>query len=134
MPKTRDRSRRRAAKRAGFRSAFEQEVYNDALANGGSIEFEPKDAVIEYQPKPKKYKPDFRLANGIIVETKGRFTVFDRQKHLRIKEQHPDLDLRFVLMYDNKLDKRSDTTYSEWCEKMGFKWAMKRIPKGWLNE
>ena len=33
----------------------------------------------------RTYTPDFVLANGIIVETKGRFITSDRQKHLMIK-------------------------------------------------
>ena len=37
----------------------------------------------------RMYTPDFVLPNGIIIETKGRFTVADRRKHLLIKKQHP---------------------------------------------
>ena len=44
----------------------------------------------------RTYTPDFLLPNGIIIETKGRFTPEDRRKHLLIKKQHPDLDIRFV--------------------------------------
>jgi N-acetylmuramoyl-L-alanine amidase len=36
------------------------------------------------------------LPNGIIIESKGRFLTADRQKHLLIKQQHPQLDIRFV--------------------------------------
>ena len=36
----------------------------------------------------RSYTPDFVInSNGIIVETKGRFTPADRRKHLKIKEQ-----------------------------------------------
>ena len=49
------------------------------------------------QPEKKRsYTPDFWLPNNIVVETKGFFTVQDRQKHIWIKEQYPKLDLRFV--------------------------------------
>jgi hypothetical protein len=83
----------------------------------------------------RTYTPDFVLANGIIVETKGRFITSDRQKHLMIKEQHPDLDIRFVFSNPNsKLYKGSKTTYADWCNKHGFKWAKEEIPLEWIKE
>jgi hypothetical protein len=81
-----------------------------------------------------RYTPDWELPNGIIVEIKGRFTQFDRAKHLLIKDQHPNLDIRFVFKYDNKIHKNSDTRYSTWCEKHGFLYAFKGVPKEWLEE
>jgi len=81
-----------------------------------------------------KYTPDFRLPNGIFVETKGRFVTADRKKHLLIKEQHPNLDIRFVFQNaNNKLNKKSKTTYADWCTKYGFIFAEKEIPKEWLS-
>ena len=44
----------------------------------------------------RTYTPDFVLPNGIILETKGQFISDDRRKHKLIKQQHPDLDIRFV--------------------------------------
>src|SRR5210317_1251039 len=83
----------------------------------------------------RTYTPDFVLSNGIIVETKGRFITSDRQKHLMIKEQHPDLDIRFVFSNPNsKLYKGSKTTYADWCDKHGFKWAKEEIPLEWIKE
>ena len=83
----------------------------------------------------RTYTPDFVLANGIIVETKGRFIPSDRQRHLMIKEQHPDLDIRFVFSNPNsKLYKGSKTTYADWCDKHGFKWAKEEIPLEWIKE
>ena len=80
------------------------------------------------------YHPDFLLPNGIFVETKGRFVIADRKKHLLIKEQHPELDIRFVFTNSrNKINKSSKTTYADWCEKNGFKYADKHIPDEWFN-
>lgn len=82
-----------------------------------------------------KYTRDFRLPNGIVVETKGRFLTADRQKHLLIKEQHPDLDLRFVFSRSTeRISKTSKTTYADWCRKHGFKFADKDVPDAWLQE
>ena len=41
------------------------------------------------------------LYNGIIIETKGRFTAADRRKHLLVRKQHPHLDIRFVFENSN---------------------------------
>lgn len=100
------------------------------------VEFESKDAVISYSdPTVHKYKPDFPLPNGIIVETKGWFKPEDRRKHLIIKMQHPAIDIRFVFQRSRAfITKGSKTTYGMWCEKNGFKYADKVIPDAWLKE
>lgn len=73
--------------------------------------------------------------NGIIIETKGRFMTADRQKHLMIQQDHPDLDIRFVFNNPNaRISKTSKTTYAKWCEKYGFKYAKGSIPEAWLKE
>lgn len=82
----------------------------------------------------RHYSPDFILPNGIIVETKGRFLTADRQKHLIVKLQHPDLDIR--LLFSNsrqRISKQSATTYALWCETKGFEYADKSIPLLWIN-
>jgi hypothetical protein len=120
----------------GFRSGLE-EATGEQIASAG---LDPKaiyeSVKIEYvKPSRKsKYTPDWPLPNGIIVETKGRFEVADRQKHLLIKEQHPHLDIRFVFSNPNtRIRKGSPTTYADWCEKHGFLYAAKRIPEEWLK-
>tara|TARA_S200002703_G_scaffold24130_1_gene20967 strand:+ start:3495 stop:3842 length:348 start_codon:yes stop_codon:yes gene_type:complete len=83
----------------------------------------------------RKYTPDFLLPNGIIIETKGRFTPADRMKHLAIQKQHPNLDIRFVFSNSNsKLRKGAKTTYADWCEKHGFLYADKDVPQEWIDE
>lgn len=117
-----------------MRSKFEESVAALLNKRGLSFEYEPKDKVVSYVIT-HTYLPDFVLNNGIMVETKGRLTYFDRQKHLAIKSQHPELDIRFVFQRPyNKIRKRSKTTYSEWAEKHGFKWAAGSIPVEWFNE
>ena len=61
--------------------------------------------------------------------------VADRKKHLLIKEQHPELDIRFVFSSSKaKLSKGSKTTYALWCTKNGFKFADRLIPRAWLKD
>ena len=81
------------------------------------------------------YTPDFQLDNGIIIETKGMFDNDDRRKHIAIKEQHPELDIRFVFSNSKaKLYKGAKSKYFEWCDKYSFKWAHRVIPYDWLKE
>lgn len=108
---------------AAFLSDKQQEVRYEKL----SIEWED----LMY----RNYTADFVLDNGIIVETKGLFSASDRRKHTEVKKQHPSLDIRFVFSNANaKLYKGSKTTYRQWCEQHGFKWAHRIIPLEWLNE
>lgn len=120
--------------REGFRSGLED--INEKLLRGWGIDPQYEEHVIEYvRPARKsKYHPDFRLPNGIFIETKGRFETDDRQKHLFIKAQHPELDIRFVFSNPKaKIRKGSPTTYADWCLKHGFLFAHKLIPKEWLS-
>ena len=100
------------------------------------VDYEYESMKIPYiMNETRKYTPDFILPNGIIIETKGRFTSDDRKKHLLIKDQHPEYDIRFVFSKINaKIAKGSKTTHAAWCEKHGFLYAEKSIPEEWLNE
>ena len=108
---------------AAFLQPLQKEVRYEAL----KIEWED----LRY----RTYTPDFVLDNGIIIETKGLFDNDDRRKHVTIKEQHPELDIRFVFSNANaKLYKGAKSRYFEWCEKNGFLWANRVIPQEWLTE
>jgi len=121
----------------GFRSGLEDKVAAELEAAGVPVVYENPDSVIHYvKPATKsRYTPDFVLPNGIIVETKGRFITADRKKHLLIKQQHPEKDIRFVFSNSRqRISKQSKTTYGMWCEKYGFQYADKSIPEEWLKE
>lgn len=108
---------------AAFLSEHQKEVRYERL----KIEWEDL--------KYRTYTPDFELDNGIIIETKGIFSAADRRKHLEIKRQHPKLDIRFVFSNANsRLYKGAKSRYSDWCNKYGFKWSHRLIPKDWLTE
>ena len=118
----------------GFRSGLEVRVAKELQAQG--IPYTYEEDKIQYT-KPSRlstYTPDFRIGN-LYIETKGRFMVADRQKHILIKEQHPDLDIRFVFSNPKqRISKSSRTTYAMWCEKHGFLFAKESIPHQWLIE
>lgn len=99
------------------------------------VKFEYEKLRIKFQPPMRTYTPDFVLPNGIIIETKGRFIPSDRAKHLMIKEQHPDYDIRFVFTNPNaKISKGSKTSYGDWCDRYGFLYAQENIPLSWIKE
>lgn len=134
MAKKAQRSTVGAAHRLGFRSGIEVKVAKQLEEAGIKVEYET--TKIRYvQPETKHtYTPDFVLPNGIIIETKGRFVAADRKKHLLIKQQHPDLDIRFVFQRSqNTINKGSKTTYADWATKNGFLYADKEIPDEWLK-
>jgi predicted nuclease of restriction endonuclease-like RecB superfamily len=120
----------------GYASEFE--YVNACNLEGRGIPFEYEQERVKYQVE-RTYTPDFKLltksGKTIYIETKGWFQSSDRSKHKKIKEQHPDLDIRFVFQNSsNKLNKQSKTTYAQWCDKHGFKWAEALVPKEWVNE
>lgn len=101
---------------------------------GKGVGFTYEALSLNYQPKTKRYVPDYVLDNGIILEVKGRFDSSDRAKHLLVKAQHPEADIRFVFgNASNKLGNKSETTYAMWADKHGFQWCEKEIPDEWLK-
>ena len=128
-------SKRANALKHGWRSGLEEDVAK-ALTSAG-VPFTYEEIKIKYiKPASEhQYTPDFVLDNGIIVETKGRFLIADRKKHILIKRQQPHLDIRFVFSNSSqKLNKGSRTTYAQWCEKYGFLYSDKEIPDSWIKE
>lgn len=98
------------------------------------VQFAYEDGRIPYTIETY-YSPDFRLPNGIIIEAKGLFDTADRRKHKLIKVQHPELDIRFVFSNSTtKIGKGSKTSYGDWCNLNGFKYADKVVPEDWVKE
>jgi hypothetical protein len=119
----------------GFRSGLEEKVA--AWLTARNVNFLYEKFKFEYTKPATKhtYTPDFVLDNGVIIETKGRWLVEDRKKHLLIKEQFPDYDVRILFQNAHtKISKTSHTTYADFCEKHGIIYANKVIPLDWLLE
>lgn len=132
-----------------YRSGLEVRVTEQLDELKAAYEFEPIDGKIVYEIPSSihTYTPDFvittKSGKTIIVETKGIWDYADRYKHLLIRQQHPDLDIRFVFTRSKqRIRKGSSTTYRDICEGhgrspfKGIKWtyADKRIPQEWLHE
>jgi len=118
----------------GYRSGLEDRISEQLKAK--SVLFKYEEFKIKYEVNEvRTYTPDFELPNGIIIESKGRFVAADRKKHLLVKKQHPELDIRFVFSNSkNKINKGSKTTYGDWCDKHGFQYADKLIPEEWIKD
>ena len=124
----------RMARKNGYRSGLEDKVATYLIKQ--NVNFLYEKIKIEWEDLAyRTYTPDFILNNGIIIETKGRFIALDRRKHLAIKKQHPDLDIRFIFTNSkNKLRKGAKSSYGEWCIKYGFRYFDRIISEDWLKE
>jgi len=138
-------SKRQVGLKLGFRSGLESDTAADLKTTGVDFTYEETKVEYEKPARTSKYTPDFVITTKpdgstrvkpLVIETKGRFLVADRQKHLLIQRQHPSLDIRFVFNNPKaKISKSSKTTYASWCEKHGFLYAKgPGVPRAWLEE
>jgi len=127
---------RKAALKYGYRSGLEKDCA--AYLRKHKVKFTYEEEKIKWDDsKLRTYTPDFVLENGIIIETKGRFTTADRRKHKEIKKQYGDeYDIRFLFSNPNaRLYKGSSGTYASWCKSNGFLFDKgPQVPKEWIEE
>lgn len=123
-------------KRVGaYRSGLESKNMEMLERKGIKAQYEEWSIPYVVPASSHRYTPDIILPNGIIVETKGLWDSDDRKKHLLLREQFPELDIRLVFSSSrSKLYKGSPTSYAEFCEKHGIQFADKLIPVTWLKE
>ena len=115
-----------------FRSGLEEKVASLFEELGVIYEYESTQIPYIIQ---HNYTPDFKLINGIYLETKGYWDANDRRKIKAVKQQHPDIDLRMVFQNPyNTISKRSKTTYAQYCDKLSIPWtSFTNIPIDWLT-
>ena len=120
----------------GFRSGLEIAISEELDLNKIKYEFEKVKLKYTVPEKVHTYTPDFYLKEkDFFIETKGLFTSSDRKKMRFIKEQHPDLDIRFIFSNSKqRISKKSKTTYAMWCDRHDFLWSDKVVPKEWLRK
>lgn len=130
-----------------YRSGLEVEIARQLRLREVPFSYEEKKIPYTVPATKKNYTPDFviksKSGKEIIIEGKGLWVVEDRYKHLLIRQQKPELDIRFVFSNSKKkIRKGSKTTYADICEGKGrrgfkgmkWKYADKKIPKEWLEE
>lgn len=128
---------RTAAKTLGYKSGFEAKIAEQIDTHKLQAKELYEKTVIKYTvpARDSRYTVDWTLPNGILIESKGRWTAEDRKKHILVKQQYPDLDLRIVFQSARtKISKGSKTTYADYCDKHGIIWAEKTIPEAWYTE
>lgn len=130
------------------RSKFESTVGNDLLERGVEFDYEREsylwmEKVTRAQCtecggkqcyQERSYTPDFFLPNGIIVEAKGIFTSHDRKIAAAMQEQYPNLEIRLLFQRNNWLTRQHKSTYGDWCDRKGIRWAVGKVPEDWLLE
>lgn len=113
--------KRGKVRESGHRSKLEDQ-FAQILKDTGTEEKYEVNKVPYVVPQSKhNYTIDFTLPNGINLELKGCFRDYDeRHKYILVKEQHPDLDLRFVFAQATKKVPGTKMTHAQWAEKCGF--------------
>jgi hypothetical protein len=123
----------------GTFSGIETKIYHALVSKHMQFEYEPEKIAFTQPEKERTYTPDFvlqKIVGGkMYIETKGWLTKEDRHKHEWIKQQHPDLDIRFIFTNgQKKIYKGSKTSYAVWAAKLGYLSATKEIPADWIAE
>jgi len=131
--------RRSLAIARGYRSGLEDKTAQQINEAGLDVLYETDKVKYTWPERQSTYTPDFKLPSSdggfFYVETKGIWSVEDRQKWHLLHDQHPETDFRLVFSNQNaRLYKRSPTTYAAYCDKHNFKYANKTIPQDWLDE
>lgn len=120
-------------KKKHFKSRLEANFAASMFQRGLKAEYESN--VFPYVRK-SHYTPDWKISEGLFIETKGYLSPSNRSNLLSFKEQHPDIEIRLAFANaGNRLNSRSNTTYASWAEKNGFKWCdlSKRFPSEWWD-
>lgn len=116
-----------------FKSKLEEAAWKLLRKHFPSVKYEPSKYVYTQPARLRKYIPDFKLARNVYIEAKGKLDLATRQKMVWFKECNPELIIIFLFMNpDNKITKRSKTTYAQWAEKEGFLWLDFR--KDWISD
>ena len=105
-----------------YKSKFEKHFAD--LLDSNDIQFKYEAAKLPYVTS-HVYNPDFMLAPGVFLETKGYWRAADRAKILAVKKQHPDKVIIMVFQDPNKtISKSSKTTYAQWASKNDIQWII----------
>jgi hypothetical protein len=116
-----------------FKSKLEERVWAILKREFPSVKYEPDKFKYTQPAIDRTYTPDFKTGRKkIYLEAKGKLDLDTRKKMLWFKECNPDIRIIFLFQNsDNKITKRSKTTYAMWAEENGFEWLDFR--RNWLD-
>jgi len=127
------KSNYKSQERYKLKSSFEETVAAQLEQLGFSVLYETKYIRYTQPAKQRKYLIDFDLG-AFYVEVKGYLEPEDRKKLIWVK-QYADKEIRILFQNASlPIYKGSKTTYGEWADKNGFKWAEGAIPQDWIDE
>ena len=116
--------------RSGFEESFAFELERRKL----KATYEANSIPFVTPPQKRSYTPDWKIREGVYIETKGRFTAGDRKKALWVRESNPDVTVYFLFQRgSNTLSKTSKTSYLDWCKKNDFEAADYRDFSTWTK-
>jgi len=104
-----------------LKSKFEKRFYEEITKRGLTLAYEAE--TLSYRLE-LSYKPDWKVHDGLFLETKGKFDYTERRKILSVLRDNPNKEVRMVFMRNQKLGKGSKMTYGEWCDKHGIRWSV----------
>lgn len=116
-----------------FKSKLEEKVWSILKKNFPSVKYEPQRFKFIQPEIERTYIPDFKTGrSNIFLEAKGKLDLETRKKMVWFRDSNPTVRIIFLFMNpDNKITKRSKTTYAMWATDNGFEWLDFR--KDWLN-
>jgi hypothetical protein len=116
-----------------FKSKLEEKVWSVLKKNFPSVKYEPQRFKFIQPEVERTYIPDFKTGrSNIFLEAKGKLDLETRKKMVWFRDSNPTIRIIFLFMNpDNKITKRSKTTYAMWATDNGFEWLDFR--KDWLN-
>jgi hypothetical protein len=116
-----------------FKSKLEEKVWAVLKKEFSAVKYEPQRFKFIQPEVERTYIPDFKTGrSNIFIEAKGKLDLETRKKMVWFKDSNPTIRIIFLFMNpDNKITKRSKTTYAMWATDNGFEWLDFR--KDWLN-
>jgi Phage endonuclease I len=116
-----------------FKSKLEEKVWAVLKKEFSTVKYEPQRFKFIQPEVERTYIPDFKIGrSNIFIEAKGKLDLETRKKMVWFRDSNPTIRIIFLFMNpDNKITKRSKTTYAMWATDNGFEWLDFR--KDWLN-
>lgn len=116
-----------------YKSGLENKFQEACKLKGWDLPYEANKIKYVIPASNHTYTPDFTVTSNVYIETKGLWTGADRKKAVFIKEQHPDITILYVLQRNQKLSKKSTTTYLDWAAKNGLDVCIYANTEHWTN-
>lgn len=120
------------------RSKLELRFEDILIENKAEYDYEVTVIPYTVPESQHKYTVDWTLLNGPLIETKGYLSDHqERTKYVLLKNQYPDLDLRFVFDNPNKLCGGTKYSHAKWADKNGFTYCSIKdidVIQQWIQE